>query len=116
MAYLIRFRLGKPHHVAHHVHKIGGVVGALCSQMPTPAVGDRSQGGDWELMETIPPQVRICRVCEKIKHKLDNPLPARVENELAMLARWDQQAAALQREKMLAYYRKEQLKRKSHSR
>ena len=105
MGYLVRFRLGKPHIVAHHVHKIAGIEGAFCSNTPAPAVGDQSQSGNWELVETLPPQVRICRICAKIKHKLDNPLPPRVESELEKLALWDPRAAAIQREKMLAFYR-----------
>ncbi len=101
--------------MAHWVHKVKGVEGALCSQTPKPAVGDRSRSGEWQLVETLPPQVRVCRVCERIKQKLDNPLPARVERELEMLARWDTRAAAFQREKMLAFYREQQLKRTSRT-
>jgi len=108
MAYLVRFREGKPHLVAHHVHQVRGVEGSLCSQTPSPAVGEQSQSGEWALVENLPPQVRVCRICERIKHKLDNPLPARVEHELEMLARWDPKAAALQREKMMTFYRKTQ--------
>ena len=111
MAYLIRIYQGKPHQVAHLIHSVNGVQGALCSPTPKPAVGDRSRSGLWEIVETVPPGVRVCRVCQRIKQKLDNPLPARVERELEMLARWDTRAAALQREKMLDHYRKLQLQR-----
>ena len=112
MTFLIRIYQGQPHHVAHRVHRVNGVEGALCSQTPKPAVGDRSQSGVWQLVETLPPKVRICRVCDRIKQKLDNPLPARVEQELEMMARWDARAAAFQREKMLVFYRERQLKRR----
>lgn len=116
MSFLIRIYQGKPHQVAHRTHTVNGVEGAQCSQTPKPAVGDQSRSGDWRLVETLPPQVRICRVCERIKQKLDNPLPARVEHELEMMARWDPRAAAFQREKMLTFYREQQLKRRSRSR
>lgn len=116
MTFLIRIYQGKLHQVAHRTHTVNGVEGAQCSPTPKPAVGDRSRGGEWQLVETLPPQVRICRVCERIKQKLDNPLPARVEHELEMMARWDPRAAAFQREKMLAFYRDQQLKRRSRSR
>lgn len=102
MSYLIRFHQGKPHHVAHYVHAINGIEGALCSQVPEPAVGTQSQQGDWVSLETLSPKVHICQICQKVKHKLDNPLPERVEQELKMPARWDPKAAALQREKMEA--------------
>jgi hypothetical protein len=111
MTFLIRIYQGKLHHVAHRMHTVNGVEGALCSQTPKPAVGDRSRSGLWEAVETLPPDVRVCRVCERIKQRLDNPLPARVERELEMMARWDPRAAAFQREKMLAFYREQQLKR-----
>ncbi len=106
MKYLVRYRLEKPHFIAHLVHETGGVTGALCSYKAKPAVGDRSQSGEWQLVDKIPPEVRLCQRCQKKKDKLDNPLPARVERELEKLALWDPRAAALQREKMLAYYRK----------
>jgi hypothetical protein len=111
MSYLIRFYRKTPHTVAHHVHEIDGVTGALCSQTPKPAVGQQSRSGEWELLETLPPKVRLCHVCQIIKHKLDNPLPDRVERELKMLARWDPRAAAIQREKMIAFYRQKQAAR-----
>lgn len=111
MSFLIRFYQGKPHAVAHYVHRVNGIEGALCSQVPQPAVGTQSRHGDWVLLETLPPNVRICQICKKIKHKLDNPLPERVEQELEMLARWDPKAAAFQRKKMEAHYRQQQLKK-----
>ena len=111
MSYLVRFYQRKPHPIAHRVHQIDGVTGALCSQTPKPAVGDRTRSGEWELLETLPPEVRICHICQRIKQKLDNPLPERVERDLAKLAQWDPRAAVLQRQKMLAYYRAKQLQR-----
>ena len=104
MKYLVRFCMGKPHTVAHHVHKVKGVTGALCSQTPKPAVGGRSQNGVWDMTENLPPNVRIYFLCQK--RKLDNPIPERVERELAKLALWDPRAAAIQRQKMLDYYRR----------
>lgn len=115
MSYLVRFDQDKPHHVAHLVHTINGVEGALCSHTPQPAAGDQSRNGVWELVETLPPDVRLCHVCQKIQHKLDNPLPLRVEKELAQLAFWDARAAERQRLKMLAFYREKQLRRKRPS-
>ncbi len=112
MSYLIRFYREQPHRIAHHVHKIDGITGALCSQTPKPAVGQHSRNGIWELLETLPTEVRLCQVCQKIKHKLDNPLPARVERELEMLARWDTRAAAIQRQKMVAFYRQKHMARR----
>lgn len=106
MAYLVRFHQEKPHPIAHHVHQVSGVWGALCSQAPTPAAADASQNGVWEMVEDLPPGVRLCHICQKVKHKLDNPLPARVERDLEKLALWDPRAAALQREKMLQVYRR----------
>jgi hypothetical protein len=73
-------------------------------------VGDQSLKGTWQRLEVLPPQVRLCTVCQKAQHKLDNPLPARVEQELLLLARWDVKAADLQREKMMAHYRQRQPK------
>ena len=108
MEYLIRFRRGKPHHVVHHVHTMHGVIGALCSPAAKPAEGDETLSGRWELLENLPPKVRICLICQKVKHKLDNPIPDRVEHELKRLALWDQRAADIQRQKMLAYYRNRQ--------
>jgi hypothetical protein len=108
MSYLVRFYQRKPHPIAHRVHQIGGVIGALCSKTPKPAVGDQTRSGEWELLETLPPEVRICHICQRIKQKLDNPLPERVERDLEKLALWDPRAAALQRQKMLAYYRAKQ--------
>lgn len=108
MTYLIRFQRGKPHTVAHHVHKVKGVTGALCSPAATPADGDETQSGRWELLESLPPKVRVCHICQKLKQKLDNPLPERVQRELEKLALWDKRAAALQRQKMLDYYRQKQ--------
>lgn len=106
MDYLVRIRLSKPHVIAHFVHEINDVTGALCSKIPKPSVGDQTQGGTWELVSALPPGVRVCLVCQKRKEKLDNPIPARVEKELELLARWDARAADIQREKMLVYYRK----------
>ena len=105
MSYLIRFDQGKPHAIAHLIHEIDSVFGALCSQTPKPAIGDESRLGDWQRLEALPPQVRLCATCQKIQHKIENPLPERVEQELQLLARWDPQAAALQRERMMAHYR-----------
>ncbi len=112
MSYLVRFYQQQPHPIAHRVHKINGVESALCSQMPRPAAGDMTRNGRWELRETLPPNVRICHICQRIKQKLDNPLPARVERELEKLAQWDTRAAALQRQKMLIYYRSKQAARR----
>jgi hypothetical protein len=111
MSYLVRVHQRKLHSIAHRTHKIDGVTGALCSQTPKPAVGDRTRSGEWKLIEALPPEVRICHICQRIKQKLDNPLPERVEQELEKLALWDRRAAALQRQKMLTYYREKQLKR-----
>jgi hypothetical protein len=108
MEYLIRLRRGNVHPIVHHVHKINGVTGALCSPTPTPAEGDETLNGRWELLENLPPKVRICRVCQRLKQKLDNPIPERVERELEKLALWDARAANLQRQKMLDYYRHRQ--------
>lgn len=105
MSYLIRFDQGKPHTIAHFIHEIDGIFGALCSQTPKPAVGDESRLGIWERLEALPPQVSLCAICQKIQHKIENPLPERVEQELQLLARWDPQAAARQREKMMTHYR-----------
>ena len=108
MDYLVRFQQGNWHRVAHYVHEVHGVVGVLCSRKPKPAVGDQPRNGRWELVTALPPDVRVCLRCQKRKQKLDNPLPARVERELALLARWDARAALVQREKMLAHYRQKQ--------
>lgn len=105
MEYLVRSRWRKFHDVAHYVHKVNGVVGALCSSTPSPAVGDINQGGRWELLENLPPNIRLCHLCQKRKQKLENPLPDRMERELQKLALWDQQAAERQRQKMLAIYK-----------
>lgn len=112
MSYLIRVYQGKAHQIAHYVHEVNGVTGALCSQTPKPAVGDQSRNGQWTLLETLPPKVKLCQVCQKRKNKLDNPLPERVERELEMMAQWDPQAAAIQREKMLDVYRNKYKNRK----
>lgn len=112
MSYLVRFYQQKPHPIAHRVHQIDGVTGALCSQTPKPTAGDRTRSGEWELVETLPPGVRICHICQRIKQKLDNPLPERVERDLEKLAFWDPRAAAIQREKMIAFYRQKQLSRR----
>ena len=112
MSYLVRVYQRKLHAIAHRVHQIDGVTGALCSQTPKPAVGDLTRSGEWELIEALPPDVRICHICQRIKQKLDNPLPERVERDLERLAFWDPRAAALQRQKMLAYYRAKQFKRR----
>lgn len=110
--YLIRLNGRKPHTIAHLIHTVDGVTGALCSHTPQPAVGDSTTSGQWELLGNLPPSVRICHVCQKIQHKLDNPLPPRVESDLEKLARWDPRAAAIQREKMLAFYRDKQRQRR----
>lgn len=104
MAYLVRFRWRKPHEIAHYMHKLNGIEGALCSSTPAPAVGDENKGGRWELLENLPPNVRLCHLCQKRKLKLENPLPERLERELAKLALWDPQAAERQRQKMLLIY------------
>lgn len=106
MDYLVRIRLSKPHIIAHFIHEVDGVAGALCSKKPKPAVGDQTQSGTWELVSALPRDVRVCVVCQKRKEKIDNPIPARVEKELERLALWDPRAAEIQREKMLAHYRK----------
>jgi hypothetical protein len=111
MQYLVRFYQGKPHVIAHLVHRVDGIEGALCSHIPNPAAGEQSRNGRWDLTELLPPDVRICHVCQKLKRKLDNPLPARVEAELEKLALWDVRAADLQRQKMLAHYRQQQLQK-----
>lgn len=105
MSYLVRFDRGRPHHIAHRLHEVQGVAGALCSQIPTPAVGQTSRSGRWEVLEMLPEEVRICHVCAKIQQKLENPLPARAEEELRRLALWDPAAAERQRQRLLAYYR-----------
>lgn len=105
MDYLVRFDKGKLHQIAHFVHEVDGITGALCSPQPKPVAGEQTQSGRWELVTAIPPTIKLCLVCQKRKQKLDNPLPARVEKELEMLARLDSRAAAFQREKMLAQYR-----------
>jgi hypothetical protein len=111
MDYLVCVRQSKPHHIAHYTHQIDNVVGALCSQKPKPAVGDRTQNGEWDLVSALPKGVRVCLVCQKRKQKLDNPLPARMERELELFARWDPKAAEFQRKKMLAHYREQQSSR-----
>lgn len=105
MDYLVRFDKGKPHRIAHYVHDVDGITGALCSQVPTPAAGQQTQSGQWELVTAIPATIKLCLICQRRKQKLDNPLPARVEKELELLARLDPRAAAFQREKMLVRYR-----------
>ncbi|MBP6469264.1 MAG: hypothetical protein KBE23_11625 [Chloroflexi bacterium] len=105
MSYLIRLQQGKTHDIAHYIHEIDGVSGALCSRKPKPAVGDQTHNGIWLTVDELPPAVQICRTCQRIQHKLDNPLPERVERELEKLARWDPRAADRQREKMMAIYR-----------
>ena len=104
MDYLVRFGQGKLHTIAHFVHEVGGVSGALCSPQPKPAAGEQSQSGQWDVVTALPPGVKICLVCQRRQQKQDNPLPARVEKELELLARLDPRAAARQREKMLAHY------------
>lgn len=104
MAYLVRFHRRKPHEIAHYIYTLKGVEGALCSSTPAPAVGDENKGGRWELLENLPPNVRLCHLCQKRKQKLENPLPERLERELAKLALWDPQAADRQRQKMLLLY------------
>lgn len=106
MEFLVRFQRGKPHQVVHHVHTVNGVSGALCSPTAQPAVDDETLSGQWELLEKLPLQVRICLICQKLKQKLDNPIPQPVERELEKLALWDERAADLQRQKMLDYYRR----------
>ena len=68
--------------MVHHVHTVNGVTGALCSPAAKPAAGDETLSGHWELLENLPPKVRICLICQKLKQKLDNPIPERVEREL----------------------------------
>ena len=106
MEYLVRLRRGQVHPIVHHVHTVNGVTGALCSPTATPAAGDETLNGRWELLENLPPKVRLCRICQKLKQKLDNPIPERVERELEKLAQWDKRAADLQRQKMLDVYRR----------
>lgn len=108
MEYLVRFRRGKAHQVVHYVHRVKGVTGARCSPTASPAEGDETLNGRWEVLENLPPKARLCLTCQKIKQKLDNPLPERVERELEKLALWDKRAAELQRQKMLAVYRRKQ--------
>ena len=107
MDYLVRIQQSKPHVIPHFVHEINDAAGALCSKKPKPAAGDQTQGGTWELVSALPPNVRVCLVCQKRKEKIDNPIPTRVEKELEKLAQWDPRAADIQREKMLMYYRKQ---------
>ena len=83
MEYLVRLRRGNVHPIVHHVHTVNGVTGALCSPTPTPAEGDTTLNGRWELLENLPPKVRLCWVCQRLKQKLDNPIPERVERELS---------------------------------
>ena len=104
MDYLVRFDKGKLHQIAHFVHEVDGITGALCSPQPKPVAGEPTQSGRWALVTAIPPTIKLCLVCQKRKQKLDNPLPARVEKELELLARLDPRAAAFQREKMLTQY------------
>jgi len=111
MSFLVRFDRGRPHHIAHRVHELHGATGALCSQTPTPAAGQTSTSGTWELLEELPDGVRVCHVCAKIQQKLENPLPPRAEEELRRLAQWDPAAAARQRERLLKIYR-EKLRKK----
>ena len=111
MEYLVRFRRGKPHQVVHHVHSVRGVTGALCSPAAEPADGHETLGGRWELLENLPPGVRLCLVCQKLRQKLDNPIPERVERDLEKLALWDKRAADIQRQKMLVFYRRQQKNR-----
>ena len=105
MDYLVRIHQGKSHLVAHYVHEVNGIVGALCSRKPTPAVGEQTQMGQWELVSALPSHTRVCLICRKRKQKIDNPLPARVERDLERLAQWDPRAGKIQREKMLKFYR-----------
>ncbi|PID84944.1 MAG: hypothetical protein CSB13_10585 [Chloroflexi bacterium] len=109
MDYLVRTHLHKVHPIAHYVHERNGRVGALCSPKPTPAVGERTQSGEWGLVDALPPHVKVCLVCQKRKAKLEDPLPERVKKELERLAWWDPRAAAIQRQKALAHYRKQLL-------
>ncbi len=73
MDYLVRFQQGNLHRVAHYVHEVHGVVGALCSRKPKPAAGDQPRNGRWELVTALPPGVRICLRCQKRKQKEMNP-------------------------------------------
>lgn len=104
MAYLVRFPWRKLHEKAHYVHNVNGVMGALCSSTPKPAVGEENKGGRWELLENLPPNVRLYHLCQKRKQKLENPLPERMERELQKLVLWYQQAAERQGQKMLVLY------------
>ncbi|MBK7895542.1 MAG: hypothetical protein IPJ90_11830 [Anaerolineaceae bacterium] len=71
-------------------------------------MGTKTREGAGELLENLPPNVRLCHLCQKRKQKLENPLPERVERELEKLALWDPQAAERQRQKMLVLYQAKQ--------
>lgn len=108
MSYLVRAHPRKQHPIAHRANKIDGTTGALCSQQGKPSAGDWSKQGEWQLVDALPPGVRLCHRCQRIQQKIDDPLPKRVKQELEMLARWDARAASIQRAKMIARYRPKQ--------
>ena len=89
MPYLVRFAGDTPHKIAHHTHQVKQKTGALCSTIPRPAEGEFSQKGGWQLVETLPAGVALCKNCRRAQTKKENPLPARVERDLALLAKWD---------------------------
>jgi len=105
MDYLVRFGQKRLHRIAHYVHEVDGTTGALCSHHAKPAAGERSQSGQWDIVSAIPPNIKVCQICQKRKQKIDNPLPDHVEKELELLTRLDPRAAKIQREKMLSIYR-----------
>ncbi|MEM7332943.1 MAG: hypothetical protein AAF490_12720 [Chloroflexota bacterium] len=105
MPFLVRFAGDVPHKIAHHTHKVKKKVGALCSSIPRPAEGEFSQKGGWQLVDKLPEGVGLCKNCLRAQIRKKNPLPARVERDLALLAKWDPKAAERQREKMLEKYR-----------
>lgn len=104
MPFLVRFAGDTPHNVAHHTHEINNKIGALCSSSPYPAVGEQSQKGEWRFVDDLPQEVVLCKNCYRAKAKKENPLPARVQRELELLAKWDPKAAARQKERMMVKY------------
>lgn len=106
MNYLVRYSGDKPNNIAHRVHTVKQTSGALCSTKAKPHAGEWSQKGEWQLVEALPAGVRLCKNCEQAHYRQQNPLPARVERELELLAKWDTRAAAIQRQRMLEKYRK----------
>ncbi len=104
MPFLVRFAGDVPHKIAHHTHKVNDKKGALCSSVPKPAEGEFSQKGGWQIVKKLPDGVNLCKNCVRAQAKKENPLPARVERELALLGKWDPKAAERQRQKMLEKY------------